>query len=246
MVTHPLQGEQLSPDQRSILFDWIWRDVKEDDDWYRYLLEHSQDLLCIHDLQGRLLRITPASARVLGYAVEELLQIPMREIIAPEFRDQFDAYLKQIGSVGQAHGLMAVLTRSGERRIWRYYNTLHTEGMASPIVRGIAHDVTEQAQAERALRHSEERLRVALKDSSTVVFHQDRNLRYTSLHNPVLAWPDRDAIGKTDTDMLDEGLSSNLNEIKKGVLESGVGTSVGFSVCLRGKQHCFDLLIEPL
>ena len=71
----------------------IKRALLEDQDWYRDLVEHSQDLLCVHDLQGRLLSINPAPARVLGYTVEELLQRPMREIIAPEFRGAFDAYL---------------------------------------------------------------------------------------------------------------------------------------------------------
>jgi PAS domain S-box-containing protein len=115
--------------------DPIRRALHENEDWYQDLVEHSQDLLCIHDLNGRLLSMNPAPARVLGYSVDELLQIPMRQIIAPEFRSEFDAYLKQIERTGEAHGLMAVLTRSGEQRIWEYHNTLRTEGVATPIVR---------------------------------------------------------------------------------------------------------------
>ncbi|HEX9111289.1 MAG TPA: PAS domain S-box protein, partial [Terriglobales bacterium] len=117
-------------------------------DWYRELVEHSRDLLCIHDLQGRLLSVNPVPARLLGYSVEEMLRIPMREMIAPEFRDQFDLYLKQIECDGEAHGLMVVVGRSGERRIWEYHNTLQTTGVAAPIVLGLAHDITEKRQAE--------------------------------------------------------------------------------------------------
>jgi formate hydrogenlyase transcriptional activator len=50
------------------------------------------------------------------------------------------------------------MTRSGERRIWEYHNTLRTEGVESPIVRGIAHDVTEQKRAEKQAREANERL----------------------------------------------------------------------------------------
>src|ERR1043166_5669081 len=117
--------------------DPIQRALRENEDWYRDLVEHSQDLLCIHDLQGRLLSVHPAPARVLGYSVEELLQIPMREIIAPEYRYQFDEYLNQLRETGESRGLMVVVTRWGERRIWEYQNTLRTEGIASPIVRGM-------------------------------------------------------------------------------------------------------------
>src|SRR4029077_4755038 len=120
----------------------------DNEDWYQDLVEHSQDLLCVHDLEGRLLSVNPTPARLLGYSVEEILQIPMRELIAPEFRTQFDAYLSQIEQVGESSGLMAVMTRSGERRIWKYHNTLRTEGVVSPIVRGMARDVTEQRRAE--------------------------------------------------------------------------------------------------
>ena len=126
----------------------------ENQDWYQDLVEHSRDLLCVHDLAGRFLSMNPAPARLLGYSVEEILRIPMRDLVAPEFRPQFDAYLSQIASVGESRGLMAVMTRTGERRIWEYHNTLRTEGVASPVVRGMAHDVTEQKRAEKLLREA--------------------------------------------------------------------------------------------
>ena len=129
-----------------------WALWEHNQDWYRDLVEHSRDLLCIHDLQGRLLSVNPAPARVLGYSVEELLQIPMREMIVPEFRDQFDLYLQQIERDGEAHGFMAVVARSGERRILEFHNTLRINGTEPPIVRGFGHDVTEQKRTEAKLR----------------------------------------------------------------------------------------------
>src|SRR5208283_6221450 len=124
----------------------------------RDLVEHSQDLLCIHDLEGRFLSMNPVPARLLGYTVEEMLQKPMRDFVDPQFRAQFDIYLGEIRRTGESQGLLAVVTRSGEQRIWEYHNTLRTEGVARPIVRGIAHDVTERVRAEKAMRASNERL----------------------------------------------------------------------------------------
>jgi PAS domain S-box-containing protein len=158
MAFHPGQQKRYFPEEVPVVGDPIRRALEENEDWYRDLVEHSRDLLCVHDLEGRFLSINPTPARLLGYSVEEMLQKPMRDFIDPQFRAQFDAYLREIARAGQADGLLALLTRSGEQRIWEYHNTLRTEGVEMPIVRGIAHDVTERVRAEKALRAANEKL----------------------------------------------------------------------------------------
>jgi PAS domain S-box-containing protein len=130
----------------------------ENIDWSRDLVEHSRDLLCVHDLEGRLLSVNPVPARLLGYTVEEILKVPMRQLLDPKFRDQYDGYLREITTAGEATGILAVLTRSGQRRFWEYHCTLRTEGVDKPVVRGIAHDVTERLATEKALRESSRKL----------------------------------------------------------------------------------------
>jgi PAS domain S-box-containing protein len=149
--------------------DPIRRAFHENEDWYQDLVEHSHDLLCIHDLEGRLLSVNPAPARMLGYSVKEILGIPMREMVPAEFRVDFDDYLNQIKTTGESRGLVAVRTRSGERRIWEYHNTLRTAGVASPIVRGIAHDVTGQKRMEKLLRKASQELLVKVCEGERTI-----------------------------------------------------------------------------
>jgi PAS domain S-box-containing protein len=169
MAVHPGPEKRRIAEIKLADLDPIRQALQNNEDLYQDLLEHSQDLFCIHDLKGWLLSVNPASARVLGYSVEELLRIPMREIIAPEFRSEFDAYLKQIERAGEAHGLLAVLTRSGEQRIWEYHNSLRTEGVAVPIVCGIAHDITEQRRTEKRLREASESLLDKVHESEQTI-----------------------------------------------------------------------------
>jgi formate hydrogenlyase transcriptional activator len=135
-------------------YSWlpILEGLAENADWNRDLIEHSRDLLCVHDLQGRLLSVNPRPAQLLGYTVEELLRIPMRNLLPARFRDSFDEYLQALVRDGEASGMITVLTRSGEERVWEYHNSLRIQGVTVPLVRAVAHDVTEKCRVEKNLR----------------------------------------------------------------------------------------------
>ena len=170
----------------------------------------------------------------------------MREFVAPEYRDQFDEYLTLIQRDGLAEGSMVLMTRNGERRIWEYHNTLRTDGLPAPIVRGMAHDVTERRRAETALQKSEERFRVALKNSPVIVFNQDLELKYTWIDTPVLGWAQQEYLGRTDAEILGEDEGDRITAIKREVLESDKAARTEVSVTFLGERHYFDLTVEPL
>ncbi|MBD0373775.1 MAG: PAS domain S-box protein, partial [Pyrinomonadaceae bacterium] len=122
--------------------------LRESEDRYRDLVEHSHDLICTHDLEGRILSVNQAAIKLLRYDQDTLLTKNIRDLLFSEHRDQFENYIAELQEDGIAQGLMSVQTRTGERRIWEYTNTLRIEGVTAPIVRGMAHDVTEQKRAE--------------------------------------------------------------------------------------------------
>ncbi len=100
--------------------------------------------------------VNPWAARVLGYPQNSLVGINIRDGLLPEYREQFDEYLRTVKTEGSAGGVMKVRTATGETRLWEYYNTLRTEGVEKPIVRGMAHDATERREALK--REKEARL----------------------------------------------------------------------------------------
>jgi PAS domain S-box-containing protein len=155
--------------------------LRQSEDRYRDLVEHSQDLICTHDLSGRLLSLNPWASHLLGYASDELMRMNLREVIVAEARGRFDEYLAALKAHGSAQGLMVVQTRAGERRIWEYNNTVRTEGVAEPVVRGMAKDVTERKQAERKLRESEERYRSIVEAlSDAILIRADGVITYAN------------------------------------------------------------------
>ena len=130
------------------------RALRESEDRYRDLVEHSQDLICTHDLEGRVLSANPWAAKALGYALDELLRMHIHELLVPEMRHEFERYMDELRTHGVARGQMLVQTRKGERRVWEYTNTLRMEGVPKPIIRGMAHDITERMHAEEHLKRA--------------------------------------------------------------------------------------------
>lgn len=163
------------------------RALRQSEDRFRDLVEHSQDLICTHDLEGKILTVNPAPARILGYQQGELIGKPLQELLAPEVRDRFDDYISAIRRDGNARGLLICLTRNGERRIWEYHNTLRTAGVSAPIVRGMAHDITERKQAEHALRESEQKYRALFEESRDAIALTSREGKFIEFNHAALA-----------------------------------------------------------
>jgi PAS domain S-box-containing protein len=140
--------------------------LRDSEDRYRDLVENSQDLVYTHDLDGRILSVNPLVERSLGHKTEALLKMSIQDTLTPEARPRYREYIAELRKRGYAEGHVYVQTVKGEVRIWEYKNTLRTEGVAEPIVRGLARDITERMQAEAAV-HERTRDLEALLTTST-------------------------------------------------------------------------------
>lgn len=181
--------------------------LRASEDRYRDLVDHSKDLICTHDLEGRLLSVNPWAARVLGYDPDELIGKYIGEVLTPEFRVQFREYLQTMRTRGSASGVMSVQTRDGESRIWEYSNSLRTEGVAAPVVRGMAHDVTETKRAEKALRKSQEQLAGIIESAmdAIITVNQAQNVvLMNAAAEKMFGWNTSEVIGRPLTLLMPE------------------------------------------
>jgi len=110
---------------------------------YRELVEQSRGLICTHDLAGVLLSVNRAAADRLGYAPEELVGRSLADLLAPAVRHLFPQYLDRIRRDATDEGLMLVVTRAGDERIWTYSNVRGRESGGTEYVLGHAHDITD-------------------------------------------------------------------------------------------------------
>jgi len=106
-------------------------------------------------------------------------------------------------------------------------------------------DITERRRAEEALRQSDERFRVALKESPITVFNQDRELRYTWIYNPQLYWQ-HEVLGKTDEEVLGKKKAAELTALKARVLKSGTAIREEVVIPVNSHRYVIDMTVEPL
>ena len=128
--------------------------LEESERRYRTLVEFSRGLICIHDLDGNVLSVNPATARILGYTPSDLVGKNLRDLLSPSVRDLFPDYLSRIRDGGVDEGVMRVVTRDGQERIWAYCNVRIDEVGRSAEVLGHAHDITELKRAEHLAREA--------------------------------------------------------------------------------------------
>lgn len=125
--------------------------LRDSEKRYRDLVDNSLGLIGAHDMDGRFLMVNPTTARVLGYEPSELIGKNMSELLAPAAQPLFGGYLERIRENGTDSGVLKMLTKDGEQRIWEYRNIRYDEPGKPSYVLGHAHDVTERKRAERRL-----------------------------------------------------------------------------------------------
>ncbi len=223
--------------------------LRESEDRYRDLVEHSRDLICTHDLEGRILSSNPAAEKLLGYDQSAMLKMNLRDILVPEVRDEFDTYLAAIQRDGVVSGLMLVETSTGERRIWEYDSTLRTEGVAVPIVRGMARDITDRKRVEEALRERESRYRTLVENIPQKIFTKDRNSVYVSANENFardLGITPGKFVGKTDYDFFSKELADKYRADDKRIMEAGKTEEIEEKYIQHGQDVWVQTIKTPI
>ncbi|MEA5564085.1 response regulator [Anabaena sp. UHCC 0399] len=113
------------------------------------------------------------------------------------------------------------------------------------LVRSMRYAI-ERQRVEDELRQSEERFRVALKNSPIFVFNQDRDLRYTWVYNQRAGWTEQAMLGKKDCEIMPHADAQALTAIKYNVLTTGIGTRAEVSITTSKSIRYYDLTVEPL
>lgn len=145
--------------------------------FYRRLAENSLGLMCCHDLHGVLLWVNAAAAQSLGYSPDQGVGICLDSFLIPEMRPMFPSYLARIRTKGIDSGVMRLMTREGDERIWMYRNVLSDARELPPHVLGHALDITEHFRAEKKVSDVNAQLETRIAERTAELERSNADLR---------------------------------------------------------------------
>ena len=144
--------------------DWSEKALRESEEKYRRLAEHSPDMIYRMSLpEGRYEYVSPAATTITGYTPEDYYSYPglAMRIIHPEWKDYFKKKWDLLKK-GEADPVFEyqIINKSGNARWIHQRNMLIRDEFAHPVAfEAIVTDITERKRGEIALQESEHRLR---------------------------------------------------------------------------------------
>lgn len=136
------------------------------------------------------------------------------------------------------HSAIACLRQGAEDYILK---PLNPDALRASLAR-----IAQHQQAKEALRLTEERLRVALKNAPIVVAHVDRDLRYTWAYSPRADFPADQLLGKRDDELLPPEDAALWVQFKDQVMRTGSGAQQELPARFDGREYVYDVTAEPL
>jgi len=182
----------------------------------------SLDLLCIAGFDGYFKRLNPAWELTLGFTEAELMAEPYLSFIHPEDRARTTAEAEKVSA-----GANAINFENRYRCKDGSYRWLAWQAAPYPqqqVIYALAHDITEQKQAEEALRNSEAFYHNLVETMPLNVFRKDRDGRLTFVNRRFLETLDRpraEVHGKTDADFFPPELAAKYRADDLAVMETG-------------------------
>lgn len=144
--------------------------LKKSEEEKAVVLNNTQTIICLHDMEGVLLDINTAAEKMSGFSKNDVIGLSLKGIIAPEHHAEFEEYIRTINNNETASGTMQIITRSGSKRVWLYQNTVYGNNGNKPYVIASAIDITESVKAQNEIEKQQQFIRQIIDNSPNVIF----------------------------------------------------------------------------
>jgi len=156
-----------------------------------------------------------------GFAREQALGQTSSQIKIWKYKEEREGFIRDLQQQGMVRNQEFRFLTEGGREWTALVSSEVSALQGEPVVISSIIDITERKRAEEALRASEQRFRLALRNSPVSVAAQDADLKYIWGYNQKTTRPEQ-LIGQRDEDIFTPEEARRLTEIKRRVLELGI------------------------
>lgn len=136
--------------------------VRESENRYKLLAENMRDLVCLHDLEGKFIYVSPSSAALLGYTPDEMVGTSLFDLIDPQDVERIrgDALSKLLD--GEIDSIVIEYRMRDKKGEFCWFETM-AQTVNAPSgeiiqLQTVSRDVTKRKQAEAEREKSQEDL----------------------------------------------------------------------------------------
>jgi len=133
--------------------------LRESEARLRSIFNTSSDAILVFNAEGALVMTNPAAARMYEYNEEEMIGLTGRDIVHPDCRHLFRAFIRECSETGHFRTESVDVRKDGSPFNVEVHGSLF-EYKGEQHLLAIVRDITLRKQAEEALRESEEKLRI--------------------------------------------------------------------------------------
>ena len=144
--------------------------LKKSEEEKAVVLNNAQTMICIHDMQGKIIDVNTAGEKMSGFTKEEVIGINLKLLVSPEFQDHFDNYIAEITTKRAATGSLQIINKAGQKRVWLYQNAVYENNGSSPYIIASAIDITESVKAQNEIEKQRQFTRQIIDNSPNVIF----------------------------------------------------------------------------
>ncbi|HEX6534425.1 MAG TPA: PAS domain S-box protein [Gemmatimonadaceae bacterium] len=172
----------LPPEKAEAVRELI-REREQLNEWYRRLVETSNDAIMITDPARRVVFANPAAHALFGHPGETLVGMRVDELLPPEMHEAVSAF-ESAALAGQPQRYETVVLRAtGERRTVSVSTSVLREGDAVTGVMASLRDITDERRARDAVTRSESRYRNLVETATDAIYTMDPDGAFTSVNH---------------------------------------------------------------
>ena len=144
--------------------------LKKSEEEKAVVLNNAQTMICIHDMDGKIIDVNTAGEKMSGFTKEEVIGINLKFLVSPEFQEYFDNYIVEIRAKRSASGSLQIINKAGQKRVWLYQNSVYENNGNAPYIIASAIDITESVKAQNEIEKQRQFTRQIIDNSPNVIF----------------------------------------------------------------------------